>query len=127
MDRAAFIESKTAVGRWAEGVVACFLRARGYGVISRNLRVGHLECDLIVRRGQETRLCEVRSIRMERAGSQPRVSRILGAAKRRHLLQAARRLNQQLPREVSAIDIAFVFTDRGRERVRVDYFWGVSL
>ncbi len=127
MRRGLRLESKTEVGRWAETLVEGFLRARAYNVIARNMRLGHLECDLIVSKGQETRLCEVRSAQAKHPNFQPELNRILGPAKRSRVLRSAQCLNHNYPGQLGAVDIAFVFTDRDRLWTRIDYFWNVDL
>ncbi|MCX7807088.1 MAG: YraN family protein [Deltaproteobacteria bacterium] len=48
-------------GRTAERAVERWLRDRGYEIVGRNLRFGHDEIDLLVRRGETLIVCEVRS------------------------------------------------------------------
>ena len=52
---------KTELGRAAENAAASFLSNRGFTVLGRNLRVGRLEIDLLVRRGELVAVVEVRT------------------------------------------------------------------
>lgn len=52
--------STVAIGREAEARVAEHYLARGYVVVARNLRVGRLELDLVLRRGSLFVVCEVK-------------------------------------------------------------------
>ncbi len=47
-------------GRRAEQVVADYLLHLGYGILGRNVRVGHLEVDILARLGSVVALVEVR-------------------------------------------------------------------
>ncbi len=53
--------SKTELGRAAENAAASFLSEHGFIVLGRNLRVGRLEVDLLVRRGELVVVVEVRT------------------------------------------------------------------
>jgi len=47
-------------GRWAETIAAYYLRLQGYTVLDRNVRVGHLEIDLVARKGRLLCVVEVK-------------------------------------------------------------------
>lgn len=49
------------LGRRAEQLVASDLERRGFQLLARNARQGHLEIDLVARRGGLVVFCEVRS------------------------------------------------------------------
>jgi len=49
------------VGRRAEELVAEYLENKGYEIVARNQRVGHLELDIIAKKGSLLVFCEVRS------------------------------------------------------------------
>jgi putative endonuclease len=53
-------------GRWAERLAACWLIAKGYRILARNLRTPFGEIDLIARRGRLLALVEVKA-RIDRA------------------------------------------------------------
>lgn len=62
MNRARETDAKRkALGRNAEDLVAEHLKRLGFSLIARNVRQGHLELDLIARRGVLVVICEVRS------------------------------------------------------------------
>jgi putative endonuclease len=48
-------------GRQAEDLACAHLKAAGFDIVGRNVRVGRLELDVIGRRGQLMVFCEVRS------------------------------------------------------------------
>jgi len=52
--------STVAIGRDAESRVAEHYRIRGFELVARNVRVGRLEIDLILRRGGLIVICEVK-------------------------------------------------------------------
>jgi putative endonuclease len=45
----------------AERAVSDYLQARGYEIVASNLRIGHLELDLVARKGQLVAVVEVRT------------------------------------------------------------------
>lgn len=58
--------SRAELGRAAEALVAEHLMAAGFAVLGRNVRLGRLELDLIVRRNDLLVFCEVRARRHDR-------------------------------------------------------------
>jgi putative endonuclease len=48
-------------GARAEAVVAAWLERRGYSIVCTNLRIGHLEVDVVARRGPVIAVVEVRT------------------------------------------------------------------
>ena len=52
--------SHLAAGKAAERRVRLYYRARGYKILASNARVGRSEIDLIVRRGSQLIICEVK-------------------------------------------------------------------
>lgn len=76
-------------GARAEALVALELEARGFVVLARNVRLGHLELDIIARRGPLVVIVEVRA-RGQGAFERPLAS--LASKKRMRLLHAADRL-----------------------------------
>jgi putative endonuclease len=49
------------LGRRAEDLVAEHLKTKGFEIVARNPRVGHLEIDIIARKGLLIVFCEVRA------------------------------------------------------------------
>ena len=76
-------------GARAEHVVAAWLAARGWDVIGRNLRLGHLEVDVVARKGPLAIVVEVRT---RGDGALERGFTSVGHVKRTRLLPAAERL-----------------------------------
>lgn len=80
-------------GRRGEQAAADYLAGRGYAVLARGYRGAGGEIDLIVRRGEELAFVEVKT---SRQGSTGHPEERVGAAKRAHLIRAARHyLGQQ--------------------------------
>ena len=110
---------RAARGRRAEAAVADYLFARGFAVLSRNLRLGRLEIDVLARRGALVVAVEVRT-RGPRAFEGALQS--IGSAKRARLLAAVEHLwRTHLARmpgvERVRIDVAAVSFEPGRTRV----------
>jgi putative endonuclease len=77
-------------GRRAEQLVAELLEERGFIVLAKNLRLGHLEIDLVALEGDLVVIVEVRA---RGHGAYERPLESLGSSKKRmHLLNAADRL-----------------------------------
>lgn len=81
---------RQASGRRAEQAVADWLEARGFQILRRNLRLGHLEIDIVARKDDLAIMVEVRT-RGKGALEGPFAS-IASGKKRMHLLNAADRL-----------------------------------
>lgn len=101
-------------GSRAEALVARFLERRGYAVVARNLRVGRLELDLVVRRGAVVAVVEVRT-RGTTAWTTGLGS--IDAKKRLHVRRAGERLWQRRYRHDPSVerlrfDVASVRLDR---------------
>jgi putative endonuclease len=60
VSRSAFF-NRPALGRRAEQLAAEYLERQGFALLARNARQGHLEIDLVARRGGLVIFCEVRS------------------------------------------------------------------
>jgi putative endonuclease len=106
-------------GDRAEEAVADFLVARGFRILARNLRLGHLELDVVAQRGGLVVIVEVRT---RGRGSFESALASISGAKRRHLLLATDRLwRGRLARDAEVerlrIDVAAVSFDEGETRV----------
>lgn len=77
-------------GARAEQLVANLLEDRGFRVLGRNVRLGHLEVDIVARDGDLAVMVEVRA-RGRGAFERPLQS-LASSKKRMHLLNAADRL-----------------------------------
>jgi putative endonuclease len=94
------------LGRNAETAVADCLFADGFSVLGRNVRVGHLELDVVARKGA---LLVVVEVRARRPGALVGAFASVTAPKRERVRRAVQRLWRE---RLSAI--------RGVERVRID-------
>jgi putative endonuclease len=118
------LDSRHQRGARAERAVAAWLAARGWDILGMNLRVGHLEIDLVARNGPLVAMVEVRT---RGVGAYERAFASVGHVKRTRLLQAADRLwrfhLRKMPGvERMRIDVAAVtFTEDG---AHVDYASG---
>ncbi len=77
-------------GKNAEDAAADFLQANGHTIIARNLRLGHLEIDLLATL-PDTNLLIVVEVKARRAGTHAPELRV-DWRKRRHLIMAAQML-----------------------------------
>jgi putative endonuclease len=116
--------TKAWLGERAENICADYLFARGFTILAHNARAGHLEVDLIARRGPLIVLVEVRT-RGARAFQRSLES--ISIPKRMRLLRAAdqlwRRSIRRLPGvERIRIDVAAV--DLTESRTSVEYIEG---
>ena len=117
--------SRNALARRAEDLVASLLEDRGFQIYGRNVRVGRLELDVIARRGSLVVVCEVRS----RASARPvfpaeTISGKKLARVRRATAMWLRR--EKLGRVHARIDAAAVVFDGPAGEPRVDYYENVS-
>ena len=81
-----------ALGRRAEQIAVEYLVSHGFTVLARNVRIGHLELDIVARKGSVVAVVEVRH-RGTTAWETALES--LGPAKRQRLILAAERLWEQ--------------------------------
>lgn len=108
--------SRFETGRRAEAAVADYLRANGFAIVARNLRLGALEIDLVARKEALVAIVEVR-VRGPGAFAGPLAS--VTREKRARLVRAASRLwTERLARmpEIDRlrIDVAAVYFEAGR-------------
>ena len=61
--------SASEYGRLAETLAATWLRLRGYRILGRNVRVAGREVDVVAKRGQDARRCEVKARRSASRGT----------------------------------------------------------
>jgi putative endonuclease len=77
--------SASEYGRLAETVAALWLRARGYRIVGRNVRIAGREVDVLARRGRTLVVCEVKARRNTSRGAPVEA---VDARKRRRLAEA---------------------------------------
>jgi putative endonuclease len=94
------------LGLRAELAVADFLFAHGFTILGRNVRLGHLELDVVARHGP---LLVVVEVRTRRPGAMVGAFASVTAVKRARLLRATERLWRST-----------VASMRGVQRVRID-------
>lgn len=107
-------------GRWAEDLAAAHVVAHGYVVLWRNVRIGHLEVDLVAQREGRVIVVEVRT---RGPGAYDRPLASVGRKKRAMLLRAARglwrgRLKHMPSVERVRIDVIGVKEDGAVEWIR---------
>ena len=110
---------RSELGRRAEQSVAVYLEKKGFEIVARNERVGHLEIDIIARKGSLLVFCEVRS-RTDDTWMTPAQS--LSSTKLERLRRAAMQwLVSTQPSAVEVrFDVASVVYDVPQGRI--DYF-----
>ena len=81
------VSSRTAIGRRAERLAACYLELRGYHILASNVRDGPREIDLIAHRRDVLAIVEVR---FRSRGDFGRVEESVRTHKRRDLIRAGR-------------------------------------
>lgn len=88
-------------GRTAEAVVTEYLRAHGYVIVATNLRIGHLELDVVARLGCVIAVVEVRS-----RGSTAWTTAFgsIDGVKRRRIRRAGQRLWQRRYRHDETVE-----------------------
>ncbi len=104
-------DDRRALGAWGERLAEEHLRALGFRILARNLRVGRNELDLVAIERQTLCFVEVRTRRSTRFGT-PQES--VNRKKQRHLVRAAQEAlrSQRWPRhggvrfDVVAVDAA---------------------
>jgi putative endonuclease len=104
--------SDSEYGRLAETIACWSLRARGYSIVARNVRVCGREVDVVARRGRTLVVCEVKA---RRSGRRGRPEEMVGARQGRRLLEAAEVLLAADPRARAArVDVIAVHGLRPR-------------
>lgn len=89
------------VARRAEALVAGYLEREGFEIVAKNLRLGHLEIDVVARRGPLVVVVEVRT-RASSAWTSGFGS--IDGAKRRRIRQAGERLWQRRYRHDPSVE-----------------------
>ncbi|HEY7462023.1 MAG TPA: YraN family protein [Gemmatimonadota bacterium] len=109
MSEAAAQATRGSLGRVGEDAAARLYERLGYRVEARNLRIGRVELDLVLRRGRELVFCEVKT-RRGRALGLPEEA--VDARKRARLLRAAEGyLARRGPRGDVRFDVVAVSRD----------------
>lgn len=116
------VREAQARGARAEQLVVDYLEERGVAIVARNLRLGHLELDIVARDGPLVAVVEVRT----RGPSSLRSSLAsIGRAKRERIRRAGRLLWARRYRKDPSVsrlrfDVAIVSSARGTDTV--EYF-----
>lgn len=118
---------RQARGQRGEDLVASFLEDRDFTVLARNLRMGHLEIDLVARRDDLVVMVEVRA---RGTGALERPLTSIASKKRMYLLNAADRLWRTKLSKMGAdvrlrIDVAAV--DLRYEPPHIEYIEGALM
>lgn len=109
------------LGRRAEAAVVRYLEREGYQIVATNLRLGHLELDIVARREKTIAVVEVRT---RGAGAWTTAFGSMNAKKRQRIRRAGERLWQRRYRNDPSVerirfDAAAVTFEAGE--ARVDY------
>jgi putative endonuclease len=79
-------DRRSSLGRAGEEAAACLYEALGYRVEARNLKIGRIEIDLVLRKGSDLVFCEVKTRRARVLGIPEEA---VDARKQTRLLRAA--------------------------------------
>jgi putative endonuclease len=111
------MRSKSETGRLGEELAAEYMRLQGFEILHRNLRIGHLETDIICENEDYIVFAEVKTRRLTGAKNRYGSARdAVDAKKREHLLEFAREYLRENPTEKRPrIDLLEVYLSRGEE------------
>jgi len=107
---------RRATGAAGERLAEWFLARRGYRTLERNARVGRFEVDLVMEKGEEIVLVEVKTRGVASWGG---AVRALGAAQRARLAQAASVYAARFPGRDLRFDVVTV--EEGAERLVIEH------
>ena len=110
---------RAALARKAETLVARHLERQGFEIVQRNARLGHLEIDIVARRGGLLVFCEVRARSSDRLMTPAQSVEGVKAARFRRAAAAYLSSAIPRPREVR-LDVASVVYDVPEGRL--DYY-----
>lgn len=102
------------VGRWGEDAAAEYLSARGYTILSRNLRTPYGEVDLLAQIEDEVVFVEVKARTTTSLGP-PEIA--VGQQKQAHMLASAEYYAQQNGLKHWRIDVIAIEKIRGKSRI----------
>jgi putative endonuclease len=108
------MRSKSETGRLGEELAAGYMRSQGFEILHRNLRIGHLETDIICENEDYIVFAEVKTRRLTGAKNRYGSARdAVDAKKREHLLEFAREYLRENPTEKRPrIDLLEVYLSR---------------
>ena len=107
--------SKSETGALGEEIAAKYLAEQGFSVLHRNLRIGHLETDIICENGEYIVFAEVKTRRSMGAKARFGSARdAVDSKKREHLYSFAKMYLRENPTEKRPrIDLLEVYLPRG--------------
>jgi putative endonuclease len=111
------MRSKSETGALGEELAAKYLAGQGLRVLHRNLRIGHLEADIVCENETHIVFAEVKTRRLTGAKTRYGSARdAVDAKKREHLVAFAREYLRANPTEKRPrIDLLEVYLSRGEE------------
>ena len=111
------MRKRSETGALGEALAAKYLAEQGFSVLHRNLRIGHLETDIVCENGEYIVFAEVKTRRLTGAKTRFGSARdAVDAKKRENLLAFAREYLRANPTEKRPrIDLLEVYLSRGEE------------
>jgi putative endonuclease len=106
-------------GRAGERLAAWFLARRGFLILDRNVRLGRLEIDLVVRKNRQVIFVEVKTRSVGAFGS---ASRALRLEQRRRIIHAAYRYVRKRAHSNCAIRFDVIAIDESHETLKLEHF-----
>ena len=105
-------------GRLAEELAAWWLRARGWSVPARDLRIAGVQVDLLARRGRVEALVEVKARRLRPREIPPAPEDLVSREQRKRLARAAEaRCRDHVEDLTVRVDLVVVLFGRGLPRL----------
>jgi putative endonuclease len=119
------VEVSVTAGAIGERIAADYLRLRGYRIVGRNYRAGHLEIDLIAVRTACLAFIEVKTRRSAACGG---AVEALRPRKLSNMRKAARRFlaGKELCYDEIRFDLVAIDIDPGRDEMTLQHFKGIA-
>ena len=111
------MRSKSETGKRGEEIAAKYLEGQGFTVLYRNMRIGHLETDIVCENGEYVVFAEVKTRRLTGAKTRYGSARdAVDTKKREHLCAFAREyLRANVTEKRPRIDLVEVYLSREEE------------